>query len=82
MQYLSIPGIPISQQHLLYNLKELDDASSLREHAIGDGARLRLVLGMRGGPISTRRLPPPAPDHTEPWPDIERLLDSTRYVCS
>lgn len=71
-----VEGIPVSQQHLLYNLKELDDASSLREHAICDGARLRLVLGMRGGPISTRRLPPPS--GSEPWRDIERLLDTNR----
>ncbi|XP_052751190.1 AN1-type zinc finger protein 4-like isoform X3 [Galleria mellonella] len=69
-----VEGIPVSQQHILYNLKELDDSSSLREHAISDGARLRLVLGMRGGPISSRRLPPPP--NAEPWRDIERLLDS------
>ncbi|CAH2232376.1 jg15314 [Pararge aegeria aegeria] len=68
-----VEGIPVSQQHLLYNLRELDDALSLREHAIGDGARLRLVLGLRGGPVATRRLPPP-----EPWRDIERLLHSNR----
>ncbi|XP_026741680.1 AN1-type zinc finger protein 4-like [Trichoplusia ni] len=71
-----VEGIPVSQQHLLYNLKELEDSSSLREHCIGDGARLRLVLGMRGGPISTRRLPPPP--NAEPWRDIERLLDTNR----
>ncbi|XP_060804803.1 uncharacterized protein LOC106134456 [Amyelois transitella] len=71
-----VEGIPVSQQHILYNLKELDDSSSLRSHAITDGARLRLVLGMRVGPISTRRLPPPP--NSEPWRDIERLLDSNR----
>ncbi|XP_028168461.1 AN1-type zinc finger protein 4-like [Ostrinia furnacalis] len=71
-----VEGIPVSQQHLLYNLKELDNASMLREHGVGDGARLRLVLGMCGGPITTRRLPPPA--GAEPWRDIERLLDTTR----
>ncbi|XP_063625711.1 uncharacterized protein LOC134797415 [Cydia splendana] len=70
-----VEGIPVSQQHLVYNLKELEDAASLRALGISDGARLRLVLGMRGGPISTRRLPPPP---TEPWRDIERLLDSNR----
>ncbi|CAG9565058.1 unnamed protein product [Danaus chrysippus] len=64
-----VEGIPVSQQHLLYNLRELDDGLSLSEHAIGDGARLRLVLGLRGGPVATRRLPPP-----EPWRDIERFL--------
>lgn len=70
-----VEGIPVAQQHLVYNLKELEDASSLRALGISDGARLRLVLGMRGGPISTRRLPPPP---AEPWRDIERLLDSNR----
>ncbi|XP_034834923.1 AN1-type zinc finger protein 4-like [Maniola hyperantus] len=68
-----VEGIPVSQQHLLYNLRELDDALSLKDHAIGDGARLRLVLGLRGGPVATRRLPQP-----EPWRDIERLLHSNR----
>ncbi|CAH0720570.1 unnamed protein product, partial [Brenthis ino] len=68
-----VEGIPVSQQHLLYNLRELDDGLSLRDHAITDGAKLRLVLGLRGGPVSTRRLPPP-----EPWRDIERLLHSNR----
>lgn len=68
-----VEGIPVSQQHLVYNLKELENWSSLGEHAIGAGARLRLVLGMRGGPVATRRLPPP-----EPWRDIERMLDTDR----
>ncbi|KAL0821428.1 hypothetical protein ABMA28_004907 [Loxostege sticticalis] len=72
-----VEGIPVSQQHLLYNLKELDNASMLREHAISDGARLRLVLGMCGGPITTRRLPPP-PSAERDWRDIERLLDTSR----
>ncbi|KAG7312513.1 hypothetical protein JYU34_002034 [Plutella xylostella] len=72
-----VEGIPISQQHLLYNLKELDDASSLHELSICDGARLRLVLGLRGGPVSTRRLPPP-PASDANWRDIERLLDGNR----
>lgn len=64
-----VEGIPVSQQHLLYNLRELDDGLSLSEHSITDGAKLRLVLGLRVGPVSTRRLPPP-----EPWRDIDRLL--------
>ncbi|XP_053610794.1 AN1-type zinc finger protein 4-like isoform X2 [Plodia interpunctella] len=71
-----VEGIPVSQQHILYNMKELEDSTSLRSHAITDGARLRLVLGMKVGPISTRRLPPPA--SVEPWRDIERLLDGNR----
>ncbi|KAI8439092.1 hypothetical protein MSG28_012955 [Choristoneura fumiferana] len=69
-------GIPVSQQHLVYNLKELDDSATLRALGIADGARLRLVLGMRGGPISTRRLPPPPSDLGG---ELERLLNTSRY---
>lgn len=41
----------------MYNLCELSDSSTLSEHNIREGATLKLVLSMRGGPISTRRLP-------------------------
>ncbi|XP_073962121.1 LOW QUALITY PROTEIN: AN1-type zinc finger protein 4-like [Choristoneura fumiferana] len=71
-----VEGIPVSQQHLVYNLKELDDSATLRALGIADGARLRLVLGMRGGPISTRRLPPPPSDLGG---ELERLLNTSRY---
>lgn len=53
------PGIPVSQQHLVYNLRELADGASLRDHGVAAGARLRLVLALRGGPVTTRRPPPP-----------------------
>lgn len=48
-------GIPIGQQHLIWNNGELSDHQSLRDCSIPGGATLRLVLGMRGGPISTYR---------------------------
>lgn len=74
-----VEGIPISQQHLVYGHRELEDSRTLRSLRIGHGARLRLVLSMRGGPISTRRVPPP-PSHQpdKHWRDIERLLDANR----
>ncbi|XP_068617754.1 AN1-type zinc finger protein 4-like isoform X2 [Battus philenor] len=62
-------GIPVSQQHLVYNLRELADGASLREHGVAAGARLRLVLALRGGPVTTRRPPPPE----RPPPDREEL---------
>ena len=52
-----LEGIPISQQHLLYSNRELSNNSSLYECDIPDGATLRLVLSMRGGPINTRKIP-------------------------
>ncbi|XP_049269828.1 AN1-type zinc finger protein 4 isoform X7 [Rhipicephalus sanguineus] len=50
-----LEGIPVSQQHLIWQSQELPDDSSLHECNITDGATIRLVLGMRGGPINTRK---------------------------
>ena len=52
-----LEGIPISQQHLLYSDRELDNNTSLAECHIPDGATLTLVLSIRGGPINTRKIP-------------------------
>jgi hypothetical protein len=39
-------------------MKELqDDEATLADCGLRNGSRLRLVLSLRGGPISTRRLP-------------------------
>ena len=48
-------GIPISQQHLIHDNVEMRDEYTLRDYNIQNGSTLRLVLGMRGGPINTRR---------------------------
>ncbi|XP_049515681.1 AN1-type zinc finger protein 4 [Dermacentor silvarum] len=50
-----LEGIPVSQQHLIWQCQELPDDSSLHECNITDGATIKLVLGMRGGPINTRK---------------------------
>ena len=55
-------GIPIASQHLLFQGTELDEESCLHDFGITHGSTLKLVLGMRGGPINTRRIP------TEPEP--------------
>jgi len=52
-----IEGIPVVQQHLIYQTAELEDDYCLHDYNIGDGATLKLVLAMRGGPINTRRVP-------------------------
>ena len=51
-----LEGIPVAQQHLLHNNRELPNMLSLYECGVEDGATLRLVLGMRGGPINTRKV--------------------------
>ncbi|XP_059476542.1 AN1-type zinc finger protein 4-like [Neocloeon triangulifer] len=53
-----VEGIPVAHQHLIYNLKELqNDTATLSECGLKNGSKLRLVLSLRGGPISTKRLP-------------------------
>ncbi|XP_055542119.1 uncharacterized protein LOC129727887 [Wyeomyia smithii] len=49
-------GIPVNQQHLLYNHKELNDATEMKDIPLVNGSRLKLVLGMKGGPISSKRV--------------------------
>lgn len=70
-----VAGIPVSHQHLLYNLQELDDSACLIDYAIQDGATLKLVLSMRGGPISTRRLPP---GEELAWKELREFVEGNR----
>ena len=48
-------GIPISHQHLVWHSVELQDQSCLNDYNIPNGATIRMVLALRGGPINTRR---------------------------
>merc|ERR1712002_52337 len=50
-------GIPISQQHLIWQSTEMEDDSCLEDYGVYEGASLKLVLSMRGGPINIRRVP-------------------------
>ncbi|KFM06441.1 AN1-type zinc finger protein 4 [Aptenodytes forsteri] len=52
-----LEGIPVSQQHLIWNNTELKDDYCLNDYNISEGCTLKLVLAMRGGPINTRRVP-------------------------
>ncbi|XP_070545328.1 AN1-type zinc finger protein 4-like [Ptychodera flava] len=52
-----LEGIPISQQHLIWQSTELEDDFCLSDYSITAGSTLKLVLAMRGGPINTRRIP-------------------------
>ncbi|XP_071336718.1 AN1-type zinc finger protein 4 [Trachinotus anak] len=51
-----LEGIPVAQQHLIWNNVELDDEHCLHDYGIAEGCTLKLVLAMRGGPINTRRV--------------------------
>ncbi|KAI1894364.1 hypothetical protein AGOR_G00115050 [Albula goreensis] len=51
-----LEGIPVAQQHLIWNNMELEDEYCLHDYNIAEGCTLKLVLAMRGGPINTRRV--------------------------
>ncbi|XP_054268117.1 uncharacterized protein LOC128989966 [Macrosteles quadrilineatus] len=56
-----VEGIPVSHQHLLYNSRELEDTACITEPSVGlcEGSTVKLVLSMRGGPISLVHQPMP-----------------------
>ncbi|XP_067943079.1 AN1-type zinc finger protein 4-like [Watersipora subatra] len=85
MKIQRLEGIPISQQHLIWQTAELDNDYCLHDYDIHNGATLKLVLAMRGGPINTRRVPiedSPLVEYMESTPDdlSEKLPGSSRQV--
>ncbi len=50
-----LENIPISQQHLIWQSNELEDKHTLKDYNMQNGATLKLVLTLRGGPINSRR---------------------------
>ncbi|XP_012600073.1 AN1-type zinc finger protein 4 isoform X1 [Microcebus murinus] len=68
-----LEGIPICQQHLIWNNMELEDDYCLNDYNISEGCTLKLVLAMRGGPINTRRVPV-----EDPLREMAEYLDSSR----
>lgn len=69
-------GIPVGQQHLLYNHEELNDATEMKDIPLVKGSRLKLVLGMKGGPVSARRVVT-LPDY-DSWFDLNDILNTSR----
>lgn len=49
-------GIPVTHQQLIWQQNELDDKFTLRDYNINDGATIKMVLLLRGGPINSRRM--------------------------
>ncbi|XP_047207415.1 AN1-type zinc finger protein 4 isoform X2 [Girardinichthys multiradiatus] len=68
-----LEGIPVAQQHLIWNNVELDDDHCLHDYGIAEGCTLKLVLAMRGGPINTRRV-----TLEDPVKDVADLMESTK----
>jgi len=50
-----VEGIPVNQQHLLLGEQILADNTTIANNNLRDGATLRLVLSLQGGPIGTSR---------------------------
>lgn len=68
-----LEGIPVAQQHLIWNNLELDDEHCLHDYGIAEGCTLKLVLAMRGGPINTRRV-----TMEDPIKEAADLMESTK----
>ncbi|KAM3862569.1 AN1-type zinc finger protein 4 [Diretmus argenteus] len=68
-----LEGIPVAQQHLIWNNMELDDEYCLHDYGIAEGCTLKLVLAMRGGPINTRRV-----TMEDPMKEVADLMESSR----
>ncbi|XP_027733909.1 AN1-type zinc finger protein 4 isoform X2 [Empidonax traillii] len=68
-----LEGIPVSQQHLIWNNMELKDDYCLNDYNISEGCTLKLVLAMRGGPVNTRRVPV-----KDPIREMAEYMDPTR----
>lgn len=62
-------GIPVRQQHLIFNHRELNDATEVKDVPLVHGSRLKLVLGLRGGPVSAQRRLVKMPD-LDTWLDL------------
>uniref|UniRef100_A0A182M4R2 AN1-type domain-containing protein n=1 Tax=Anopheles culicifacies TaxID=139723 RepID=A0A182M4R2_9DIPT len=72
-------GIPMSQQHLLYNHKELTDTMEMKDIPLVKGSRVKLVLGMKGGPISSKRLFAISSDYDN-WLDMSDVLSGEDLI--
>ncbi|XP_068424349.1 AN1-type zinc finger protein 4 [Clinocottus analis] len=68
-----LEGIPVAQQHLIWNNLELDDEHCLHDYGIAEGCTLKLVLAMRGGPINTRRV-----TIDDPIKEVTDLMEGTK----
>nr|XP_046258238.1 AN1-type zinc finger protein 4 [Scatophagus argus] len=68
-----LEGIPVAQQHLIWNNLELDDEHCLHDYGIAEGCTLKLVLAMRGGPINTRKV-----TMEDPIKEVADLMESTK----
>lgn len=83
--FLLIKGIPVNQQHLLLQQTELNDATILGDIPIYEGMRLKLVLGMKVGPIQSRRVLPSLSDY-DSWFDMNDMqnakLDFSKHFLS
>ncbi|KAJ8013808.1 hypothetical protein DPEC_G00033630 [Dallia pectoralis] len=68
-----LEGIPVAQQHLIWNNLELEDDYCLQDYSIAEGCTLKLVLAMRGGPINTRRV-----SVEDPVKEMAELMEAGR----
>lgn len=74
-------GIPVRQQHLIYNQHELSDSTEVKDVPLSHGSRLKLVLGLKGGPVSAQRRLVKMPD-LDTWFDLNAARQDQFTISS
>ena len=65
-------GIPSFHQHLLLGQEELVEDLPLIDQGVFEGAKLRLVLSLKGGPINAKKVS----QHDDGlWRDFQDYMD-------
>ncbi|VDP83709.1 unnamed protein product [Echinostoma caproni] len=73
-------GIPVNQQHLIFDGVELQNTTVLATVKISHGALLRLVLGVQSGPLN-RETTPHTMGSAQPCHHHRSLLSTRHTIC-
>lgn len=68
----------MNQQHLLHKHSELTDTTFLKDVPAYDGMKLKLVLGMKVGPIQSARRVLPSLSDFDSWFDINDVMQNAK----
>lgn len=61
---------------MIYNHKELIDSAEIKDVPLAKGSKLKLVLDMKGGPVSAKRVVT-LPDY-DSWIDLSDVFNTSR----
>lgn len=68
-------GIPVAQQHLMYNLVELTNSANLSSYSIRDGSVLKLLVSLKNGLIADCGRTISTLDHIQ-WTELKYFINN------